>query len=122
MKIAVLLLLLCPPLMAFPLYLEALQADPMLKPAFPTHCGTCHINPDGGGERNRFGQFFQSQGEKITPLLRARDGVKFIYPKLKINDTMTIHFSDPEQKQFVIELPDKQFIVVDVSGQKAGRW
>src|SRR5215475_15827024 len=118
LKVIIILLLLCVPLYAVPIFLEGLQADPMLKPGFPTDCGTCHVNPNGGGERNRFGRFFESQLDRITPLLRARDGVKFVYPIIKVSDAITIHFSDPEKKQFVIEMPERKFIVVDVKSGK----
>lgn len=107
------------PLFARPHYLEALQADPLLKDGFPAQCGTCHVDSNGGGPRNRFGEFFESQGTEITPLLRARDGVKFVYPKMKVSDTLTIHFSDPKNKQVVIEMEDRKFVVVDVEGRKA---
>ena len=119
LRVVTILLALSVPLDAVPIFLEGLQADPMLKPGFPTDCGTCHVNPNGGGERNRFGRFFESQLDKITPLLRARDGVKFVYPIIKISDSITIHFSDPEKKQSVIEMPERKFVVIDVKSGKA---
>lgn len=106
------------PLFAHPHYLEALQSDSMLKPEFPTHCGTCHVNPNGGGPRNKFGELFESQKTEFTPLLRARDGVKFVYPKLKVTDNLTIHFSDPKNKQVVLEMEDRKFVVIDAEAQK----
>ena len=102
-------------LLARPNYLEALQADPMLRPSLVTGCGTCHVNPAGGGDRNRFGQAFEEQEDKVTPLLRAQNPIKFAYPVARIGEAAVVHFSDPNKKQVVIESGDKKFVVdVDV--------
>lgn len=92
---------------AFPNYLDELKADPMLKPGFSTGCGSCHVNPGGGGERNNFGKKFEAQNGKFTPMLRAQDPVKFAYPTAKIGETTTVHFSDPAKKKIVIESEGK---------------
>lgn len=103
--------------LAFPNYLEELQRDPMLRPSFMTACGTCHVNPQGGGDRNNFGKRYEEQGAKVTPLLRATDAVKFIYPQVKVSDALTIHFSDPKNKQIVVESGDKK-VLVDVEAKE----
>ncbi len=101
------------PAFAMPQFLQAFRSDPFRNPAVDG-CGTCHVNQEGGGPRNPFGQAFQSSGEHFTPMLRAQFPDRFVYPVTKISDSVTIHFSDPDKKQIVTET-DGMKSLVDVS-------
>jgi hypothetical protein len=61
------------------------------------------MSPQGGDERNAFGQAFESGGETITPMLRAQFPDRFIVPTSVVSGALTIYFSDPENKQVVVE-------------------
>jgi len=61
------------------------------------------MSPQGGDERNAFGQAFEKGGEQITPLLRAQFPDRFVYPISRVSDALTVHFSDPDKKQVVVE-------------------
>ena len=89
-------------LFGMPQFLQMFRNDPFRNPAFDG-CNTCHMSPQGGDARNAFGQAFESGGERITTLLRAQFPDRFIYPVSKVSDTLTIHFSDPADKQVVVE-------------------
>src|SRR5205809_74935 len=90
------------PAFAMPQFLQMFRSDPFRNPAFDG-CNTCHMSPEGGDARNMFGQAFESAGERITTLLRAQFPDRFIYPVSKVSETLTIHFSDPNNKQVVVE-------------------
>lgn len=90
------------PAFATPQFLQMYRSDPFRNPAVDG-CITCHMNPQGGDARNTFGQAFESGGEVITPMLRAQFPDQFIYPISKVSDALTIHFSDPDNKQIVVE-------------------
>src|SRR6266849_3315852 len=90
------------PAFAMPQFLQMFRSDPFRNAAFDG-CNTCHMSPEGGDARNTFGQAFESGGERITPMLRAQFPDRFIYPVSRVSDTLTIHFSDPNNKQVVVE-------------------
>src|SRR3989475_4781923 len=90
------------PIFGMPQFLQMFRADPFRNPAFDG-CNTCHMSPEGGDARNTFGQAFESGGERITPMLRAQFPDRFIYPLSRVSDALTIHFSDPNNKQVVVE-------------------
>src|ERR1051325_10203324 len=101
------------PAFSMPQFLQAFRADPFRNPAIDG-CGTCHVSPQGGGPRNPFGLAFMANGERITPLFRAQFPDHFIYPLSRVNDRLTIHFSDPDKKQIVTET-DGMRSLVDVA-------
>src|SRR5947208_6178094 len=74
-------------------------------------CNTCHMSPEGGDARNTFGQAFENAGERITTLLRAQFPDRFIYPVSKVSETLTIHFSGPDNKQIVVETGGMKHLV-----------
>lgn len=90
------------PAFAMPQFLELYRSDPFRNPAVDG-CITCHMSAQGGDARNAFGQAFESGGELITPMLRAQFPDRFIYPTSRAGNALTIHFSDPANKQVVVE-------------------
>ena len=111
------------PAFSMPQFLQAFRDDPFRNPAIDG-CGTCHVSPQGGGPRNPFGLAFMANGERITPLFRAQFPDHFIYPLSRVNDRLTIHFSDPDKKQIVTETDGMRSLVdvaaTTVNGQPAG--
>ena len=95
---------------AMPEFLQLYLSDPFRKPGAAS-CNTCHMSRDGGDERNVFGKAFETGGEMITPLLRSQFPDRFVYPVSKASDVVTIHFSDPANKQIVVESGGKQMLV-----------
>src|SRR5438552_4961657 len=90
------------PAFAMPQFLQMFRSDPFRNPAVDG-CNTCHMSPQGGDARNVFGQAFEAGGEIITTMLRAQFPDRFVYPASKVSETLTIHFSDPNNKQVVVE-------------------
>lgn len=110
------------PALAMPQFLEMYRSDKFRNPAIDG-CITCHMSAQGGDERNAFGQAFESGGERITTMLRAQFPDRFVYPASRVSDALTIHFSDPENKQVVVEAAGvKNLVDVDkrtVNGRAA---
>jgi|SRR5882724_4915407 len=106
---------------ALPDLLTAYKEDPMAKKK-DADCTLCHEAPHGG-QRNYFGDAVADNLHEITPLLRAQFPQNFSYPVLKVNDNLTIHFSDPEKKYIVVEANGKKVEVgvetMTVDGKKA---
>ena len=98
------------PAFAMPQFLQMFRSDPYRNPAFDG-CNTCHMSPDGGDARNVFGQAFENGGERITPMLRAQFPDRFNYPVSRVSDTLTIYFSDPNNKQLVVEAGSMKNVV-----------
>ena len=98
----VLFLLSSVPAFAMPQFLQMYRSDPFRNPSVDG-CQTCHMSPQGGDPRNAFGQAFEAAGEQITPMLRAQFPDRFVYPTSRVSDALTIHFSDPDKKQVVVE-------------------
>jgi len=102
---------------AYPMFLEMYKADKFTNPNDKdVICNFCHMSPSGGDERNPFGQAFEKGGEILTPTLRAQFPDRFSYPVLKVDDSLTIHFSDPDNKIVIVETGGKK-VAVDVSKQ-----
>ena len=102
---------------SFPMFLDAFRADSYRR-ATVDGCATCHVNPEGGGARNPFGQAFETGGETITPLLRANWPDRFSYPT-STSGTLTVHFSDPANRQAVIETAGTKTLI-DLAARTAG--
>ncbi len=99
---------------AHPEFLAAYKADKFTNPANKDRvCNFCHMSASGGDERNVFGKAFEAGGETFTPMLRAQFPDRFSYPVTKVSDTLTIHFSDPNNKVVVVE-SGGQRVAVDV--------
>jgi len=99
---------------AFPFYLEDFKRDP-LRRAEADGCGVCHVSEGGGGERNEFGQAYETD-HKITAMMRAQFPDRFAYPTVKSGNDLVIHFSDPENKQVVVESGGTKTLI-DVAGR-----
>jgi hypothetical protein len=106
---------------ALPNFIETYSSDPMAK-IKKGDCTLCHESTLGGA-RNQFGDAFADNLHEITPLMRAQFRDYFTYPLLKVNDNLTIHFSDPEKKYVVVESNGKKVEVgieaMTVDGKKA---
>jgi len=100
------------PVQARPEFLQRFQSDPMRKPDVDG-CGTCHLNPRGGGTRNDFGTAFAAADHIITPMLRANFPDRFKFETAKLPNGSVFYFSDPESKSVVFE-KDKQKVVIDL--------
>lgn len=98
---------------ARPPYLAMFQADPMRRPEVDG-CGTCHVNPKGGGARNDFGMAFERGNDTITPLLRASHPQNFKFESAALPDGSKFHFSDPTSKFAVYEKGGNR-VLVDVT-------
>jgi len=93
-----------------PQFLQLYRSDPFRNPA-QDGCITCHMSPQGGDERNVFGQAFERGGEQITPMLRAQFPDRFIVPVSRQAAGLVIHFSDPANKQMVVESGGRMTLV-----------
>ncbi len=95
---------------AMPQFLQLYRSDPFRNPA-QDGCITCHMSPEGGDARNVFGQAFERAGEQITPMLRAQFPDRFIVPVSRQATGLVMHFSDPGNKQVVIESGGRMTLV-----------
>jgi|SRR6185295_9353123 len=99
---------------ALPELVTVYSKDPMAK-IKDGNCTLCHESTFGG-QRNAFGDAFGDNLHEITPLLRAQFPDYFSYPALKVNDNLTVHFSDPDNKLVVVESGGKK-VEVDPTGK-----
>jgi hypothetical protein len=106
---------------ALPDFITVYEKDPMAK-IKNGNCTLCHESTFGG-QRNAFGDAFGDNLHLITPLVRAQFPDYFSYPSLKVNDGLTIHFSDPDNKFVVVETGNRKVEVgvadKTVDGKKA---
>jgi hypothetical protein len=95
---------------AYPNYLRVFAADPLSRPELRAQCATCHVNPEGGGDRNDFGKAFAAAGFKITPELRAQFPDRFI---AQTGDAQTppVNFVAGSDSQAVVEINGKKFLI-----------
>jgi hypothetical protein len=105
---------------ARPEYLVKFQADPYRR-AEVDGCGTCHVNPKGGGARNDFGTAFQAASNDITPLLRSTFPEHFKFESVKLPDGTVFYFSDPLGKFAVVERGGQRVLLnlLELSAPKA---
>jgi hypothetical protein len=108
---------LCLPLTARPPFLEQFKGDPFRNPSLDG-CGTCHVNPLGGGPRNPFGLAFAESGFSITPMLRANFPDRFIVKTAQLADGSTLYFADPKSESMVYE-KNKEKRLVSLAGAPA---
>jgi len=87
---------------SYPNFLEDFRRDPLRRTGVDG-CQTCHMSAAGGDARNPFGLAFFSAGTRITPQLRAQFPDRFNYPTVRGAGGIVFHFSDPSNKQMVVE-------------------
>lgn len=96
------------PAFAMPQYLEMYRRDPFRNPSVDG-CNTCHMSAQGGDARNAFGEAFDRAGYLFTPMLRAQFPDRFVYPVSR--GAVTVHFSDPDKKQAVVEVAGSRTLI-----------
>jgi hypothetical protein len=100
---------------ARPEYMRLYSADPYVRPELRGQCSICHVNPEGGGERNAFGRAFASAGLKITPELRQQFPDKFTLPPAgsvsQAADVPPVTFVAGSDSQAVVEINGKKFMI-----------
>jgi Membrane bound beta barrel domain (DUF5777) len=96
---------------ARPEYLKIFASDPSTRPELRQQCTTCHINPDGGGERNAFGKAFAAAGLQITPELKRRFPDRFVSETMGQEQKPPITFVDGSDSEAIVELNGKRFTV-----------
>jgi hypothetical protein len=108
------------PITAHPEYLKQFEQDPFRKTTVEG-CGTCHVDPAGGGERNAFGLDFAANDFLITPMLRANYPDRFdISLTTQLPNGGRLYFADPTG-QFVVFEKNRQKYLVDLNAISAGR-
>lgn len=96
------------PVTAFPDYLKKYARDAQSRPELRTSCAVCHVNPQGGGPRNSFGQAFHAAGREITPDLRQR------FPDLFTplgGDTPPVRFVDGSDAEAIVTIAGREFVI-----------
>jgi hypothetical protein len=107
------------PAAARPDFLKLFQEDPFRNPSVDG-CATCHVNPEGGGPRNEFGQAFAANEFVITPMLRSNYPDRFDFATVQIPNGGTLHFSEPTAQSVVYE-KDEQKYLIDLAAIAEGR-
>jgi hypothetical protein len=95
-------------LRALPDYLKQSAADPFSRPELRTNCTTCHLSPQGGGERNAFGKAFEAAGFRITDELRRQFPDRFLLPGAP---SVPVSFVPGSDSQAVVEINWKKFLI-----------
>ncbi|MGH9838759.1 MAG: DUF5777 family beta-barrel protein [Blastocatellia bacterium] len=96
---------------ARPEYLKLFAADPYARPEWRQKCSTCHINPEGGGERNDFGKAFAAAEFKITDDLRKRFPDRFLPPESSQTAPPPVTFVQGADSQAIVEFNGKRFLI-----------
>jgi hypothetical protein len=91
---------------ARPEYLRIFAADPDSRPELRGKCSVCHLNPEGGGERNEFGKSFAQAGLSITPELKRRFPGMFLQ-----SEKPPVSFVEGSDAEAIVELNGKRFMI-----------
>jgi hypothetical protein len=105
-----LLLALAPTSAARPEYYERFMADP-LRSTEAEGCNVCHLDQAGGGPRGEFGTEFEEAGLVITSMMRASFPELFDVPVAPIGELGLLHFSDPDNRNAVVEIGGERYVV-----------
>ncbi|HZS09498.1 MAG TPA: hypothetical protein VFD58_32005, partial [Blastocatellia bacterium] len=95
---------------ARPEYLRLFAADPTSRPEWRQKCSTCHLNPQGGGERNSFGKAFEASGFRITDGLRRQFPDRFLLPE-STQSAPPVSFVRGSDSQVVVEVNGRKFLI-----------
>ncbi len=96
---------------ARPEYLKLFAADPMSRPELRSKCSVCHVNPEGGGERNPFGKAFAAAGFEITSALRTRFPDRFLSENEKQGDKPLVSFTPGSDSEAIVEINGKRYVI-----------
>jgi hypothetical protein len=96
---------------ARPEYLKIFASDPYSRPELRANCTVCHINPEGGGERNEFGKAFAQAGLRITPQLRKQFPDRFLPETGGQSDQPPVTFVEGSESEAIVELNGKRFMI-----------
>ncbi len=106
----ILLVWLVEPVISHPAYLEVFRADPFRR-ADVDGCVTCHVDPNGGGQRNEFGSAVEAADHVMTPMIRANFPDRFEVETAELPDGKVFYFSDPESQYAVLEREGEKFLI-----------
>jgi hypothetical protein len=96
---------------ARPEYMKLFAADPYSRPEWRQKCTTCHVNTDGGGDRNDFGKAFAAAGMQITAELRGRFPDRFVSEAAGQEEKPPVTFLEGSDTEAVIEFKGKRFVI-----------
>ena len=105
----IILVRLVSPVDAGPEFMTRFQEDPF-RLASVDGCAVCHEGADDGA-LNDFGKAFDTEDQKITPMLRASFPDRFGFYSTRLADGSAFHFSDPESEYAVFERAEKKFLI-----------
>ena len=74
-------------------------------------CGTCHVNPQGGGRRNDFGLAFAASEFTITPVLRSGFPDHFNFTTAEVPTGGMLYFSGTADEGIVFEQDGEKHLV-----------
>ena len=97
------------PVQAFPDYLKLYAKDPQARADLKSKCSVCHINPQGGGERNEFGRAFQAAGLTITPALRSRFAQ--LFPGVTTQAAPAVSFVTDSDHEAIVEVGGRRYLI-----------
>ncbi|MCI0337644.1 MAG: DUF5777 family beta-barrel protein [Acidobacteria bacterium] len=96
---------------ARPEYLKIFASDPYSRPELRTQCTVCHLNPDGGGERNEFGKAFTRTGLQVTPELRKQFPDRFLTEPGGQSEKPPVKFVEGSDSEAIVELNGKRYVI-----------
>jgi hypothetical protein len=91
--------------------MKLFAADPLSRPEWRQKCTTCHLDAEGGGERNAFGKAFAAAGFQITSELRGRFPDRFVSETSGGDEKPPVTFLEGSDAEAVIEYRGKRFVI-----------
>ncbi len=97
---------------ARPEYLKIYAANPFSRPELRSKCSVCHVNPQGGGERNAFGKAFINAGFEITPELRKQFPDRFVTDEGgQQAGKLPISFVEGSDAEAIVEMNGRRYVI-----------